>query len=225
MGREARRRKLAGPIADEGDLQRTLQAGDIALFKLYQEQRILDCYLAWAKGRALVQLSMIRAADAGDEDRLWPVIERVLAAICRPPTTDEWAAVAAVLEPMQVPCWRWATSVFVKAVFPYQAYNDLNPTRPQLIRLQRAGLVQLPRGYLPREKGSAILRQHGDWWYRRKIRVPHMTELELAREDAAAAGLFRGDPKTGEISRAKVYDGIESFENLLKRLKDNHEEG
>jgi hypothetical protein len=224
MGREARRRRLAGPIATEGDLQRAIQAGEIALFQLYRDQRLRDRYLAWCEGRALVPLSRMRVADTLDEDRRWAVMERVLTAICRPATPDEWAAVAGTLEPMRVPCWRWATSMFVKTVFPCQAYNDLNPSRPQLLRIQRAGLVHLPRGHVPHEKGSAILRRHGDWWYRRDIRVPPMTELELAREDAGAAGVFRGDPKTGEISRAKVYDGIDNFKNLLKQLKDDNEE-
>jgi hypothetical protein len=223
MGHEARRR--AGPIANEGDMVRTLQAGECALFQLYQDQRLRDRYLTWSQGRALVQLSSIPRSAFGDEATVVAAMERVIVAACRPPTPAEWDAVAQLLEALGVPCWRWAASAFVRSVFPHQAWNDLLPTAPKIIRLQRAGLVSLPRGRVPREQGSSVIRRYGDWWYRRDIKAPpRMTELELAREDAAAAGFFRGDPKTGEISRAKVYDGIEQFKNLLKRLKDDDEE-
>jgi hypothetical protein len=223
MGREARRARLTGPITNEGDLERVRQAGACALFHLKGDLRIGECYEVWCRGRDLPRLMSVPVSDVLPVQKE-AAMETLITAVCRPPSEAEWTAVAQVLEAMGVPCWRWAASTFVQSIFPVTFYNAINPTRAQVLKLERAGLVQLPRGYIPREQGSAAIRRNVAWWYRAKVKTPKDPIAQLEREDAEAHHeVFRGGSKSGERSRSRVYDGLEQAENLLKRLLDDSE--
>jgi hypothetical protein len=215
MGREARLRQSL-PITNEGDLEAVRCAAECALYQLQPDLRVIECYSAWCTGRELPRLMRVRVSEFLPTQRD-AAISLLIKAICRPPSEAEWTAVAQVVEAMGVPCWRWITSTLLKTVFPVRTYNAINPSDAKFIQLDRAGLVPgLPRGYIPRERGSAAIRRNVEWWYQRKIKHPPADLSKLAQK-------YNASVNRSDSSRSRVEEGIEQAENLLKRMLDENE--
>lgn len=221
MGRESRLARRPGPIDNQGDLERAKIAGACGLLHLKSDLRVVAQYTAWCDGRDLPRLMRQPVWLPAEIDA---AAKALIEAVCRPASATERDAVAQTLQAMGVPCWPWAATQLVSSVFPVLFYNaiQLDPAHQKALEARLAGLVALPRGYLPKEKGTASIRRNVEWWYRARIKEPADSIHALERADASThPEISRGRQQRPETSRSRVYDGIEQAENLLKRLLDD----
>ena len=223
MGRESRAARRPEPIDNEGDKARLLEAAYYAVERLQSDLRMIEQFLAWYRGRDLPRLfDQSFTIEDSSVAALRPVTpaaaQEALAAIWRPPTAAEHAAVADTLETMGLHdlglFGAWAAQLFVTSLIPTFFHNACLPDQPVALKVEYLGPALHKRGYIPKDKGSAKLKRDAEYWYRARIRKAPKDSLRALNRE------YLQSVNRHDSSRSRVEESIDAFESLLRRVAE-----